>query len=63
MALQRDRGYLWRLSLLLVAAGMAAAFLFAGLTGASFASCVSEMFVGAPPAEEPAPPVETNLKQ
>lgn len=60
MALKRDRGYLVRLVLLLGVAIVAAAFLFAGLTGKSFASCVADVFVGAPapPAAGTAPAAE-----
>ena len=66
MALQRDRGYLVRLILLLLAAGIAGGFLFAGLTGESFSGCVANVFVGAPPestAEDDVGPPETKPKQ
>lgn len=55
MALKRDRGYLVRLVLALGAAVIAAAFVFAGLTGESFAGCVAEVFVGQPERPPTAP--------
>ncbi|MDD9968809.1 MAG: hypothetical protein OXR73_21390 [Myxococcales bacterium] len=48
MALKRDRGYLARLLLLLGVAVLAAVFLFAGLTGETFSTCMADAFVGAP---------------
>ena len=64
MALQRDRGYLVRLILLLLVAGLGGAFVFAGLTGESFAGCVANAFVGPPPDAAAAPAeTETPMKQ
>jgi hypothetical protein len=53
LAIQRDRGYLVRLVLLLVVGVLVSIFLFAWLTGSSTTGCVSNTVGGAAPPQEP----------
>lgn len=55
LALQRDRGYLVRLILGLVAGLFASVFVFAWLTGTRVSSCVAES-IGSEPAAAPQRP-------
>ena len=51
LAVQRDRGYLVRLILLLMAGVLASVFVFAWLTGERTAGCLAETIGGSKPAQ------------
>jgi hypothetical protein len=53
LAIQRDRGYLVRLVLLLAVGVLVSIFLFAWLTGSSTSGCVSKTVGGAAGEQEP----------
>jgi hypothetical protein len=53
LAVQRDRGYLVRLVLGLVVAGLVSVFIFRGLTGEQTSGCMANAFLGGD-AKEPA---------
>lgn len=53
LAIQRDRGYLVRLVLLLAVAVVVGLWAFAWLTGASTSSCIAESFGSAPSTGQP----------
>ena len=52
LALQRDRGYLIRLVLLLIASAVAGVLVFKGLTGGRVGGCMADAFVGGQPQDE-----------
>ncbi len=47
-AFKRDRGFLWKLALVLVGGVVAGVFMFAYLTGESVMGCAAEAIGGAP---------------
>lgn len=51
LAVQRDRGYLVRLILGLLAGGLVSVFVFRGLTGETTTGCVAGILGGEPPAK------------
>jgi hypothetical protein len=53
LAIQRDRGYLVRLILLLAVGVLVSIFLFAWLTGSGTSGCVSKTVGGAEPPQQP----------
>jgi hypothetical protein len=55
LALRRDRGYLMRLVLLLVAGLVASAFMYGWLTGSGVTGCMSGALGGETPQKKPAP--------
>lgn len=56
LALRRDRGYLVRLILLLVAGLVVSALMYGWLTGSGVTGCVSSALGGEAPQKQPAKP-------